>query len=472
LAPSDHDCAFKEEADRLRAEVLDLREKFAALERRVLGPKSEKMPAMAGEVRKKRPVDPEEAKKRRRDNAAAKEKIETEVVPVPLPDAAKACPKCGKDHLKTVGEGTPSVEYQYVAAHFRRRIYMRETAACTCGEYIVTAPCPDRVSDRSPYAPSFIAHLITAKCDDGIPLYRLEKQYARCGIPISRSTMNDLYHRAAELLAPLSRRILARIPLSPIVFADETSMKMQNSDKLAFVWVFLADKLVGFEFSTSRSGDTPDRILGDSTGELMVDLYTGYNKVTAPGRRTRAGCLAHARRKVFAARDLPEAAEALEIIRDLYVVEHDARAAGCEGAEEHLAMRRERSRPLMAKLLWWARSQRRTHPPKSLMGKATGYILRNRGPLSRFLYVARLPLDNNRAEAALRRVALGRKNYLFVGHEDAGKNIAGLFSLVASCALNAVNPIAYLTDVLTRIGTHDQRRIDELLPDRWRAPPD
>lgn len=468
--PDDHDCRFKEEATRLRAEVDELRQKFTELERRLLGPKTEKMPAMSGEVRKTRPADPADAKRRRRENATAKQELETELVPVPVPDEAKTCPACGKGALKSVGPGTPSVEFQYVAAHFRRRVYLRETVACTCGDYIVTAPCPTRVSERSPYGPSFIAHLVTSKCDDGIPFYRLEKQYARCGIPMSRSTMTDLFHRAAELLAPLSRRILAKVALAPIVFADETSLKMQTSDKLAFVWVFLGDKLVGFEFSTSRSGETPDRILGDSTGELMVDLYTGYNKVTAPGRRTRAGCLAHARRKIFAAREMPEAAEALEIIRELYVVEHDARAAKCEGSAQHLEMRRARSRPLMARLLVWARAQRRSHAPKSVMGRAAGYILRNRKPLCRFLAVAALPLDNNRAEAALRRVALGRKNYLFVGHEDAGKNTAGLFSLVASCALNRINPIEYLTDVLVRVDSHDHRRLDELLPDRWRPP--
>lgn len=471
LAPStDHDCPFKQEAERLSQRLVEMEQKLAALEKRVRGPTSEKMPPMAGEVRKKRPGDPAESLKKRRDNAAAREKLETEITPVPVPAEQRSCPTCGDGKMRPVGNGTPSVVYEYVAAHFRKRVYQRETLACTCGGHIVTAPCPDKLTDRCMYAPSFVAHLIVEKCEDGIPLYRLEKQYARLGIPIARSTMTDLFHRAAELLSPLSRRILARIAASEIVFADETSIKMLGSDKRAFVWVFLADNLVGFDFSTSRSGETPLRILGESQGELVVDLYTGYNKVTAPGRRRRAGCLAHARRKVFVANEVPGASVALELIRDLYVVEHDAREAGCEGTAEHLEMRRQRSRPLMALLLGWARYQRRTQSPKSLLAKAAGYILRNRKALTRFLYVAKLPLDNNRSEAALRRVALGRKNYLFVGHEEAGKNIAGLFSLVASCVVNEVNPVAYLTDVLTRLGSHDHRKLDELLPDRWRPP--
>lgn len=471
LAPSDgHDCKFREENVSLREDLARLREEFDALKRRVLGPKSEKMPPMAGEVRKRRPAKSKDAKSRRRENAASREKIETTIAPVTVSPAARCCPKCGGDELKPVGDGTPSVTYAYVAAHFRRTIHRRETLACPCGDYIVTAPCPEKVFERSPYEPSFIAHLIVAKCADGIPLYRLEKQFARLGIPIARSTMTDLFHRAAELLAPLSARILARIRGCEIVFADETSIKMLGSDKRAFIWAFLGDKLVAFEFSTSRSGETPLRVLGDSTGELMADLYSGYNKVTVPGKRRRAGCLAHARRKIFEAKEVPGAAIALDLIREVYVVEHDARAANIEGTQEHLEMRRQRSRPLLASLLRWARYQRRVHPPKTLMGKAARYILRNHKALTRFLYVAAMPPDNNRSEAALRRVALGRKNYLFVGHEEAGKNIAGLFSLIASCETNHVNPIAYLEDVLTRIASHDHRDIDALLPDRWRPP--
>jgi transposase len=471
----DHQCPWRDEAkrlavegERLGAEVEELKQKFASLERRLLGPKSEKMPSMADEVRRARPPSPDEAQARRAENKRAREKLATEIVPVPVPDEQRTCPSCSNTDLTTVGNGTPSVTYAYVAAHFRRRIYQRETLSCSCGRHIVTAPCPDKLADRSPYTASFIAALIVHKCEDGIPLYRLEKQFERVGIPMARSTMTDLFHRGASLLSPLAARILVRIAASEIVFADETSLKMQSSDKRAFVWTFLDEVFTGFVFSPTRSGSVPVTVLGESQGELMADLYTGYNAITVPGRRRRAGCLAHARRKVFEAKANVEAQSALDIIRDLYIVEHDARAAGIEGTDEHLAVRGSRSRPLVAKLLAWARDTRRRHGPKSLLGRAAGYIVRNRKPLTRFLYVAKLPLDNNRSEAALRRVALGRKNYLFVGHEEAGENMAGLFSIVASCIQNGVNPVDYITDVLERISEHPHSAIDELLPDRWR----
>lgn len=472
MAPDDddHRCRWRDEAEKLRADVEELRQKFASLERRLLGPKTEKMPPMSGEVRRERPAAPSEAQTRRAENKRARERLETEIIPVPVPDDQRKCPSCGNEALKPVGNGTPSLTYQYVAAHFRRRIYQRETLSCRCGGHIVTAPCPDKLADRSPYSASFIAALIVHKCEDGIPLYRLEKQFERLGIPMARSTMTDLFHRGASLLGPIAARILVRVAASEIVFADETSLKMQTSAKRAFVWTFLGDDLTGFVFSPTRSGDVPVGVLGESQGELMADLYTGYNAITVPGRRRRAGCLAHARRKVFEAKSNAEALPALDLIRDLYVVEHDARDAGVEGTDAHLELRKTRSRPLVAKLLVWAREQRRHHGPKSLLGRAAGYIIRNRKPLSRFIYVAKLPLDNNRSEAALRRVALGRKNYLFVGDEEAGENIAGLFSIVASCVQNQVNPVEYITDVLERISDHPLTAIDDLLPDRWRPP--
>ena len=458
------------EAKARDAEVSDLKLRLVALERRFLGPKSEKMPAMAREVAKVRPPDPEVAKRRRREAADAKAKLETEITDIPVPEAERTCTRCGNEELKPVGVGKPSVQYEFVQSFFRRKVARRETLACSCGEYIVTAPAPERHDERSPYQPSFLAYLIVSKCEDGLPFYRLSKMLERIGIPVARSTLTDLFHRSAERLAPLSDRIVELVPKSEIVFADETSIKMLEGNTRAFVWTFLADQLVAFVFSPSRSGQVPIEVLGDSTGELMVDMYTGYNQVTRPGRRRRAGCLAHARRKVFDAKDVPGATEALEFVRDIYVVEHDAREAGVLGTDEHLEMRRVRSRPLMARLLAWARRQRRVHPPKTPLGKAAGYIVRNRKALTRFLYVAALPPDNNRSEAALRRVALGRKNYLFVGNEDSGKNTAGLFSLVATCVHNGVEPVAYLTDVLTRIDTHPNRDLDALLPHKWRPP--
>jgi transposase len=163
----------------------------------------------------------------------------------------------------------------------------------------------------------------------------------------------------------------------------------------------------------------------------------------------------------------PEAQQALDLIRDVYLVEHVAKDRGVLGTAEHRALRQAESAPLMAKLKAWLESRQGVHPPKSKLGIAIRYALRQWTELTVFLDDPTVPPDNNRSEAALRVVALGRKNFLFVGNEDAGDNIAGLYSLVASCEANDVNPLEYLRDVMLRISTHPADRIDELLPDRW-----
>ncbi len=485
--PQDHFCPWREEAEELReklgaveqrlatndAELETMRAQLEALTRAVFGKKSEKMPSLAREVGKK-PTRAETTKKRA-ELAAEKKKLPAEPVPHEVPDAERTCPTC---HVEAKPAGTKtSEEYDYVSGYFRRKLHQRETLACTCGEYIVTAPAPPRVYDRCRYSAGFIAHLVVQKCGDSLPIYRIEKQFKRLGIPMSRSTMTELFHRAGQLLAPIAARILALVAASDVVLADETSMPMQSSirsekkPKRTYLWTFLAGNFVAYRFSPSRSGATPSAVLGGTTGTLVVDAYTGYNAVTGVDGRTRAGCLAHARRKFFdASGPHPEAHVALDIIRDVYRVEHEAKERGVARTPEHLAMRQARSKPLLDKLHAWLIEKKDTYLPKGGMGAAIRYALDNWTELTRFLDDVHVPPDNNRSEAALRVAAIGRKNFLFVGHEDAGDNIAALYTLVATCEAHGVNPFEYLRDVLLRVSTQPASEIDALLPHRWTPP--
>lgn len=471
--PQDHFCPWREEAERLSARLDEVEQKVEALQRRIFGKKSEKrkVPPVERQLRKEQPADPEATRKRRADLAAQKQTLLTEPVDHPVPEAARACPTCGPDTLKPVGAGKESVEYEYVAGFFRRRVHRRETLACTTCRHIVTAPAPDRISDKTAYGPGFVAHLITAKCGDSLPIYRLEKQYAREGVPIARSTMNDLLHRGAELLAPIARRVLARIAAAEVVGADETPHRLQTTDKRPYVWTFTDGELVAYCFSPSRSGATPAEVLGGSEGTLVVDAYTGYNRVTKVGGRRRAGCMAHARRKFHdALATAPEAQVALDKILAVYRVEHEALAQNVVRTDQHLALRQARSRPVMDELHHWLSEQKPQHPPKGPMGVAIGYALKNWEALTVFLSDPSVPVDNNASERALKVIALGRKNFLFFGHEQAGRNLAGLYTLVASCQAMGINPLDYLADVLIRVQTHPADRIDELLPGAWTPP--
>jgi transposase len=476
--PDDHDCGWKAYAKAQAAQVeaqaaklAELTAKLAEIERRFLGKKSErrKTGKMPPPLPPKK-ADPAESAKKRRDAIEQRDaKLETEVTPVTVPPDQCTCPACGNRALRRVGKGKASTVYEYVQPHFRKRIYQRETLACRCG-HIVTAPAPDRVGDKTRYAASFVAHLIVNKCDDSFPQYRLEKSYRRLGIPISRSTMCDLLHRGADELRPLHTAALAMVPNASDVHADETSIRQLDLSQRAYIWDFVTPELVVYRYAPSRSGQTPKEVLGDSTGRLVVDQFTGYNAVTKPGKRLRAGCLAHARRKIFEQNEHLETHEALDLIGQIYRVEDEARSAAILGTDAHLELRRQRSRPLFARLLCWGRRHRHTFEPRSGMARAVRYLLRNFRELGRFLRFATIPPDNNVAEAALRRVALGRSNFLFVGNEASGHDFAVLYTLVASCQKNGVEPIAYLTDVLTRVQTHPARKIEDLLPHRWKPP--
>jgi transposase len=467
----DHDCGWKAYAKAQDAKLTLVMARLEDLERRATGHKSEKrktskLPPATPHVKPDR--DATTAKR----TAAADLRnagLEVEVTDVPVPEAHRRCPSCDDKELRRVGAGKVSSVIEYVRPHFRRRVFRRETLSCRCG-HIVTAPAPDRVGDKTRYAPSFVAHLVVSKCNDSIPQYRLEKAYKQIGIPIARSTMCDLFHRAADELRPVYNAALALVPAAADVHADETSIRQQGLGRRAFLWDFVAPEVIVYRYAPSRSGETAKQVLGDSTGRLVVDQFTGYNAVTKPGKRLRAGCLAHARRKLFEQREHPETKEALDIIGAIYVVEHEAKAACILGTSEHLALRHAHSRTLFAQLLRWGRRHRHSFEPRSGLGRAIRYLLRNFRELGRFLRFATIPPDNNIAEAGLRRVALGRKNFLFVGNEEAGHDLAVLYTLVGCCEKHGVNPIDYVTDVLTRVHSHPARQVVDLLPHRWKPP--
>ena len=472
----DHECEWKEHALTLQKQLDDVAEKqrlqqeqFDALKQKIFGKSSEKMPPMDREVRRGEQPDPAKSLLKRRANAEVRDaKIKTEVVDVPVPAAERHCPQCGGDDFAKLGEGKQSAVTDYVQGYFRKRIFRRETLACRCGQHVVTAPVPDKVFDKTQYGPGFLAHLVVSKCCDSLPLYRMEQQFGRLGIPMPRSTMTDLFHRAGELVAPIADRIVQLIAASEIVLADETPMPVQDDRKKPYIWTFVSGTLVAYRFSMTRSGDTPKAILGGTTGTLVVDMYTGYNAITGVEGRQRAGCLSHARRKFFKAlNSVPEAEVALEFIREIYVIERDVKMARETGEVDHARARWEQCLPLMDKLYVWLVKQKEQHPPKSVMGNAISYTLKNWQALTRFITDTAIPPDNNRSERALRVVALGRKNFLFAGNKDSGENLAALYTVVATCIANEVDPLAYLTDVLTRLDSTSADQVDSLLPQNW-----
>lgn len=448
----------------------------------LFGKKSERMTSVGTEVKRKRKEDPEKAKrdkeaadKARKENAEAKKQLPEDVVDHAVTDDVCCCPHCGGTTFTPMGF-EESLEYEYVPSRLKKIRHRREKKACACKEHIVIAPPPPRVSEGVMYGPGLHANVIVAKCLDSIPFYRLSAQFERVGIPMARSTICDMFHRGPGLLMPIYDRIIKLIPSFTHINADETRIMVQEKGKCrkAFIWVFIAGPFVAYVFSPSRSGQTPIRVLGESAGILQVDGYSGYNQVTTPDKRTRAGCLGHSRRKFIEAKETAPAVadHVISVIRELYEVEYDAADQDILGTEKHMLLRQIRSKPLLEGLKSYLEEEQPKHLPKGSMANAIAYFIGNWDALSLFLKDSKIALDNNLSERQLRLIALGRKNYLFVGNDVAGQDLAIMQTLVATCVQNGVNPQTYLTDVLIRIQTHPQSRLDELLPNNWKPPPD
>ena len=498
MGAGDHDCEWRQQAEKLASELADERAGRAALndevsrlaaiveklQRHAFGTRSEKIPPVDEELRRSGvTADPAVTQEKRRANAEKKRAVVTREVRHEITEDQKTCPKCGGHEFTPLGSGKITELYELLPSIIERQLHVQAKARCRCGETVVTAPGATRVFDKARYGPTFMANVVVSKVADAIPLHRLAKQFQRSGVPMHRSTLVDLFHRSAEILDPLSKRLLELIPKNEIVQADETTMRVlaKGKTRTSWLWTFLANQegetdeddkpLIGYAYSPSRSGETPVKVLGDTVGLLVSDKYSGYNKVTVPGRRERVGCLAHVRRKFFDARPTsPEAQAAMDFIVEVYKVERAALDDDLLGTEAHLAMRQSRSRQVMSDFKAWLEAEQPKHLPRGPMGEAISYALGQWPALTKFLTDARIPVDNNASENALRAAALGRKNWLFVGHDEAGENVAGLFSLVMTCEANGVNPVAYLADVLLRVQTHPAARIDELLPHNWKPP--
>ena len=475
-APDDeHRCGWRDRAEALAVEVEDLKARIVAMERRIFGKKGESMPSKGEELRKGEPSkrNGAAAQQKRRDNNKAREALEARTIEHPVPPAACACPACGGEADRQVGDGRPTTVYEYIPPRFERQKHVQQTLACRCGQHVVTAPPPAKVVDKGQYGPGLVAQIVVARTLDATPLHRQANQFLRLGIPINKSQLCGLYHRAAELTKPIYACILEEVAAERVVQGDETPLKMHGTgggkSRTGYMWTFLNHKHIAYVHSSGRSGEVPLAVLGGTTGVLVVDAYSGYNAVCTPASRTRAGCLAHVRRKFFEARGTAETAadEAMALILAVYRIEEHARIAGILRAPAHRELRR-------------AESRRWTDSTHGCSNRRTAG--RRRGPSAK---PSRMPSTSGTRSACFSTTNTSRRtttaprtrsgssrsgeNWQLVGHEEAGQNTAILHTIVANCVLAGVNPQEYLADVLIRVQTHPANRIAELTPERWKA---
>lgn len=380
-----------------------------------------------------------------------------------------------RDDFEPLGDGEVVQRIEHVREHLVVVHYQLEKLVHRESEQIVQATAPLNIVDGGQYGASVHAKVVVSKCVDSMPLYRQTKALERAGHGIARSVLCGMFHRTADVLLPIYERLLALVRVDPYVHADETSLKMlaPGAAKTGWVWTLLCEDIAAYVFSESRSAETAQHLLADTTGHLVVDGYAGYNGVVGEGLRTRAGCWAHNRRKFHEALSTaPEARELLDLIVKLYRVEYKVAQLGHLGTDAHQVLRDEESRPIVDKIEAWVDTRVDAVPPKSPLGQALSYASNQREQLRVFLADPKVPLDNNVAERALRAIAVGRKNFLFVGHQEGGQNLAILQTICSTCLLHGINPYEYIRDVSVRVRTHPNKQIDDLLPMNWKPPPE
>ena len=385
------------------------------------------------------------------------------------------CPDCG-GALRQFGEDV-SEQLERIPATFKVIRHVRPKFACAACEHVVEAPAPARPIHRGLPGPALLAHVLVSKYADHQPLYRQSQIYAREGVDLDRSTLAGWVGAASELLTPLVDQIRKHALAAAKIHADDTPVPVlapgNGKTRTGRLWTYVRDDrpagvstapAVWFAYSEDRKGEHPRRHLKDFKGALQADAYSGFHHLYGDGNIYEVACWAHTRRKfhdIHVAHASPTTTEALARIGALYGIEEQIRG---KPAELRCSVRQTRSRPLLDELRQWMEKTLRSLSTKSETAGAIRYALSHWRALTRYVDDGKLEIDNNSAERALRAVAIGRKNYLFMGADSGGQRAASLYSLIGTAKLNGLDPAFYLRTVLATIAEHPINRIEELLP--------
>jgi len=423
-------------------------------------------------------VTPAEEPKSRSRRKPLPEHLPREVV-THLPHG-DCCPDCG-GQLRQFGHDVTE-QLEYIPESFKVIRHVRPKFACSGCDRVVEAPAPSRPIERGLAGPGLLAHVLVSKFADHLPLYRQSEIYARQGVEIERSTLAGWVGGASELLSPLVDAIQKHVLAGSKLHADDTPIPVlapgSGKTKTGRLWTYVRDDrpagedtapAVWFAYSEDRKGEHPRQHLMNFEGGLQADAYAGFHHLYGNGAIYELACWAHARRKfheIHAIHASPATTEALERIRDLYVIEDQIRD---KPANLRLTIRQTRARPLLDDFRKWMEKALRSLSSKSETAGAIRYALSRWRALTRYTEDGHLEIDNSAAERALRAVALGRKNYLFAGSDAGGDRAAAMYSLIGSAKLNGLDPELYLRNVLAQIADHPISRIEELLP--WNLAP-
>jgi transposase len=397
---------------------------------------------------------------------------------------SKQCPCCG-GALHVIGDDRTEM-LDLVPAQLRVKVVCRPRYGCrSCEGAVVQAPAPERPIDGGMATEALVAHIVVSKFCDSLPLYRQAQMLKRQGIALDRSTLSAWVGRACWWLTPLYELVLGTVLSSDKVFADETTLPVldpgRGKTKTGRLWCYAVDDrpwvgpthpAAAYVYAEDRRGEHPTAHLAAFRGILQVDGYAGFGSLVEARKDASirlAFCWAHLRRpfyEFYTSTQSPLAAEVLARIAKLYEIE-----AGIRGKPPNVrqAVRQQQSRLLVEELHLWLEEHLPRVPGWSDLAKAMRYALRHWDGLILYLDDGRLEMDTNVVERAIRPVTITRKNSLFAGSDAGARHWAIANTLIQSCKLNNVEPLAYLTDVLQRIvsGRTKSHELHALLPWKW-----
>lgn len=399
-----------------------------------------------------------------------------ETVTERLEPEEKVCPHCGQTKCEIGCE--KSERFEYVPAKIIRHEILRPKLACPCGQGTVSvAPLPPSVVDKGMAGPTLVAGLIYNKFELHLPLDRQRQEFERLGVYFSLQTLCDWVERGAEWLQPLHRHMKSGLLAGSYVQVDETPVRVLDPDvkgRCATGWLWVMSEPGGdvvFEFHPGRGKEHAQQLLGDFQGYLQRDGYGVYGSLAAQKPTLiGVGCWSHARRKfIDAIEERPaEVGPIITELRKLYLIERHARDQTLD-AHGRFALRNQMARPILAALQPRLEALQPQCLPQSPTGKAIRYTLNEWTALTRYLEDGRLEIDNNLTENAIRPSAVGKKNWLFIGHPDAGWRSAVIYSILASCRRHGIDALEYLSDMFQRLPSAQHHEIADRVPSRWRA---
>jgi len=475
----------REEYDKflaMNSEIERLKHQLSELQRMIFGAKRERfVPTDINQgslfdlpSQEVKPEPKEEISYTRNKPSSKKQPLRLELAPH-LPRREEVIEPDGlQEGAIKIGEAvTEILEYEPATIYVRKIVRPKYIASSSDEQTVITiADLPTLPIPKGNAGAGILAHILVSKFVDHLPFYRQVKMFKRQDVDIAESTINGWFNATCNLLSPLYDSLKQKLLSATYVMADETPVPVLTKDKpgsthKGYHWVYYdpVNKLVLFDYQKTRSREGPDGMLENFSGYLQTDGYVAYKNLKNQKNITLLACMAHARRKFEHAKDNDHkrSKEALLMFQQLYDIERTAREDELS-YDQVKELRQQGSLPVLNEMENWLKDNLQRVLPKSAIGEAIAYTLKLWPRLVRYADQGHFQIDNNLIENSIRPVALGRKNYLFAGSHNAAQQAAIIYSLLATCKINQIEPFGWLKNMLDVIPDYPANQLDRLLP--------